>query len=143
MIQAFKKYELLTRKREAELMREQETRRLDTPPAPTLPPPTSEPIQDELPITLPPPKANPTHPWSKAPSHPQTSEAVRKVTAAAEYISDTYNGAEMENYKWSQTLLDLDVRVPIPKGTKSKDVKVDIRSDSLRVELVRPEKKVS
>ena len=114
-------------------MKEQETKRLDTPPTPM-----DEPIEDEVPITLP-PKPSPAPSASK----PEEAEKVKKVTAAAEFVSDTYNGGECQDYKWSQTLTDLDVRVPVPKGTKSKDVKVEIRSDSLRVEQLRPEKKVS
>ncbi|XP_064406261.1 nudC domain-containing protein 3-like [Halichondria panicea] len=124
VLSAFKKYELLTRKRETELMREAETKLLETPPS-------IEPITDELPITLPPPS-----------SSAKSSELVKQVTAAAEKVSDTYNGAEMDNYKWSQTLLDLDIRVPVSKGTKSKDVRVDIKSDRLKVELIRPRRKL-
>ncbi len=105
-------------------MREAETKLLETPPS-------IEPITDELPITLPPPS-----------SSAKSSELVKQVTAAAEKVSDTYNGAEMDNYKWSQTLLDLDIRVPVSKGTKSKDVRVDIKSDRLKVELIRPRRKV-
>ena len=42
-------------------------------------------------------------------------------------------------YKWSQTVTDIDVRVPVPEGTTSKHVKVDIKSDHLKVELLLPE----
>ncbi len=124
--QAFKKYELLTRKREAELAREVETKRLETPPI-------NEPIQDELPITLPP---------ATGPTHSKPSPTTSKAPTAADHVSDTYNGGEMENYKWSQTLTDLDVKVPVPKGTKSKDLRVEIKSDYLKVKQLRPEKKV-
>ncbi len=104
-------------------MREAETKLLETPPS-------IEPITDELPISLPPP------------SSAKSSELVKQVTAAAEKVSDTYNGAEMDKYKWSQTLLDLDIRVPVSKGTKSKDVRVEIKSNHLKVELIRPRRKV-
>ncbi len=126
VIQAFKKYELLTRKREAEIAREAETKRLETPP-------TSEPIHDELPITLP-PATGCTH--SKVPA------TTGKAATVADNISDTYNGGEMDNYKWSQTVTDLDVKVPVSKGVKSKDLRVEIKSDYLRVKQLRPEKKV-
>ena len=63
-------------------------------------------------------------------------------TAAFNLSSDTYNGAIMENYKWSQTVTDVDVRVPVPEGTKSKHVRVDIRSDHLKVVLLQPEHQV-
>ena len=48
----------------------------------------------------------------------------------------------MDNYKWSQTVTDIDVRVPVPEGTTSKHVKVDIKSDHLKVELLSPEHQV-
>ena len=70
------------------------------------------------------------------------SNTTSKAPTAADHVSDTYNGGEMENYKWSQTLTDLDVKVPVPKGTKSKDLRVEIKSDYLKVKQLRPEKKV-
>ena len=66
----------------------------------------------------------------------------RKETAT-DLISDTYNGAALDNYKWSQTMTDVDVKVPIAPGTRSKDVTVDIKSDHLKVILHKPERKVS
>jgi len=67
----------------------------------------------------------------------------KERTDAFNLSSDTYNGAVMENYKWSQTVTDIDVRVPVPEGTKSKHVRVDIRNDHLKVVLLKPERKVS
>ena len=49
----------------------------------------------------------------------------------------------MDNYKWSQTVTDIVIRVPVPEGTTSKHVKVDIKSDHLKVELLWPEHQVS
>ena len=60
-----------------------------------------------------------------------------------EKVSDVYNGAAMDNYKWSQTITDIDVRVPVPEKTAAKDVKVDIRNDYLKVELLRPTRQVT
>lgn len=65
-----------------------------------------------------------------------------KKETATDLISDTYNGAVMENYKWSQTMTDIDVRVPIAPGTRPKDVAVEIKNDHLKVMLHKPEKKV-
>jgi len=56
--------------------------------------------------------------------------------------SDTFNGAEMENYKWSQTISELEIKVFLPEGTSGKDVRVDIRSDYLKVEVFKPEYQV-
>jgi len=36
-------------------------------------------------------------------------------------------------YVWRQTLVDLDVSVQVPKGTRSKDLVVDIKKKSLTV----------
>lgn len=153
LLQAFKKYELLSRKREAELMREKETKRLNTlssttkqPREQSKPPIPPETIQDELPISLS-PSDHSVDTFSSAKekrvTKPKpTTEATVKIASAAELVSDTYNGSERENYKWSQSLTDLDIRVPVSVGTKSKDVRVDIKSDHLKVELLRPKKKV-
>ena len=169
VMQAFKKYEILTRKRETEIMREEETKRIEQM--------THDTTHDELPISLPaPPEAeatsketssteSDTHPPPldatprKPPSEPveernekgddespkskEKGGAERQErTAAFNLSSDTYNGAVMDNYKWSQTVTDIDVRVPVPEGTTSKHVKVDIRSDHLKVELLLPEHQV-
>lgn len=111
-------------------------------------------IQDELPITLP-ESANEPYPSAsdsatKTKSGKTESKKERKdvpVLSKAEVedwekVSDIYNGAEMENYKWSQTITDIDVRVPVPEKTTAKDLKVDIRSDHLKVVLCRPMQQV-
>ena len=38
-------------------------------------------------------------------------------------------------YKWKQTLQDVDVTVPVPKGTRGKDVDVIIKKNHLTVGL--------
>ena len=68
--------------------------------------------------------------------------AQEKKETATDLISDTYNGGVLDNYKWSQTMTDIDVRVPIAPGTRAKDVTVEIKSDHLKVVLHKPEKKV-
>ena len=157
MGQAFKKYEVLTRKREAEIQHEKETKRLESLDEPEVH------IQDELPVTLPQsakdPPASSSSPSSSSPPSSASSSSKRSSSSAAkkkkgapalskekvedwEKVSDTFNGAQMENYKWSQSIYDIDVKVPLPEKTKARDVKVDIRSDYLKVELIRPTKKV-
>ena len=40
----------------------------------------------------------------------------------------------MDNYTWSQTVKDIDVRVPLPTSiTKARDVGVEIKTDHLKV----------
>lgn len=45
----------------------------------------------------------------------------------------TYNGAETEKYKWSQDLSDVTLQVPLPPGTKSKEISVKFESKHLKV----------
>jgi hypothetical protein len=100
-------------------------------------------IQDELPVTLPPSSMPPPQKQRQRQEEKKDSTVLSKEKVEDwEKVSDIYNGAAMENYKWSQTINDIDVRVPVPEGTKGKDVKVDIRGDYLRVELLRPTSKV-
>ncbi len=180
---AFKKYEILTRKREAELQREAETRRIDlmtddlskeppvdankskkeelrkleklktvlpsetkvqkqqkrketTPPAnkpsvtkETIPPSTT-PLPDPV---YPVPKLTPDLPPVKK---PKSEDEDLKLS------SDAYNGSKMERYVWAQTSSDLDIRVMVPRGTTGKDIKVDMKMDSLKVELLKPQRRV-
>lgn len=47
---------------------------------------------------------------------------------------DSYNGAVRENYRWSQSILDLDVQVPVPEYiTKARDVRVNITATNVNV----------
>jgi len=43
------------------------------------------------------------------------------------------NGAEFETYSWSQTLGDVSLTVPLPRGVKGRDCDVSIMKDKLRV----------
>lgn len=112
-------------------------------------------IQDELPITLPPSaKEPPSPPSTVTPSSSSSSSNPNKDQRKDapmlskervddwEKVSDVFNGGEMKNYKWSQSITDVDVQVPVPKGTTAKNVRVDIRSDYLKVELQKPTKQV-
>lgn len=43
------------------------------------------------------------------------------------------NGGRTEKYEWTQTLQELSVVVPVPEGSKSRDVVCDITKSKLRV----------
>lgn len=45
----------------------------------------------------------------------------------------TYNGAKTSKYNWSQSIKNVDVQVPLPKGTTSKMLQVDIKPKHLKV----------
>lgn len=49
--------------------------------------------------------------------------------------SDSYNGSRTDRYTWSQSLTDVDMRIPLPPGTKASQLIVDIQSSSLTVQL--------
>jgi hypothetical protein len=54
--------------------------------------------------------------------------------------SDSYNGASCESYKWSQSILDLDVLVPLPWEARcSKKLSVILESDEIEVTVLGPE----
>lgn len=142
---------MLSRKREAELMRDKETRKLNhlsgisdvtKVTSQSLKHPKG--IQDDLPVSV--SSMDDSKDSSPASVEKQvnktSSEVTVKKSTKAELISDTYNGGETEKYKWSQTLNDLDIRIPIAADIKSKDVRVEIKSDHVMVELLRPERKV-
>jgi len=48
--------------------------------------------------------------------------------------SEIHNGALCEKYSWSQSIKDIDVKIPVgPEIRKGKDVTVDIQSGTLKV----------
>lgn len=63
-------------------------------------------------------------------------------TKKSEPVLEVYNGAKTDKYSWSQTMTDLDVAVIVPANITAKDLKVDIRSDHLKVTVTKPEEEV-
>ena len=45
------------------------------------------------------------------------------------------NGYDHEKYSWTQTLAELTLHIPLPEGTKSKNVLCDIKMKSLQAGL--------
>lgn len=70
-------------------------------------------------------------------SAPPKSEPVSSPPEeASSSTADIHNGADLGHYSWTQTLTDVDIRVPVPAGVrKSKQVKVSIESRGLNVQL--------
>ncbi len=110
-----------------------------------------EPEVDELPITLPPSAVVSSGPKASTSPSKTTNQAKERTDAPIlsrekiddwEKVSDVYNGSETENYKWSQTITDIDVKVFLPAGTTARDLKVDMQSEHLRVALSRPTTRV-
>ena len=52
--------------------------------------------------------------------------------------ADCYNGAVLDRYSWSQTIKDIEVKIPVPSSvTKGREVGVEIKSSHLKVWLKR------
>ena len=50
--------------------------------------------------------------------------------------SECYNGAVLDRYSWSQTIKDIEVKIPVPSSiTKGRDVGVEIKTSHLKVWL--------
>ena len=123
----------MARKAETEKLRQEATRQAnrigfedqEAPTAVNDPAPVKETIQEkeEPPIT----ETKPT---------PTAKEKSPTTTRAAPIADESWNGAVRDNYTWSQTLTDLDVRVIVPKGTTAKDLKIDITTSHLKVVLL-------
>ena len=69
-------------------------------------------------------------------SKDDVKEKLPSTDKAPTIADETWNGAVTDNYTWSQTLTDLDVRVIVPKGTTAKDLKIDITTSHLKVVLL-------
>lgn len=78
----------------------------------------------------------------KSPKKDSEEQLKKERTKAFNYTSDTYNGGDMDAYKWSQTISEVEIKVVLPEATTGKHVRVDISSDHLKVEILKPERKV-
>lgn len=45
------------------------------------------------------------------------------------------NGADLDKYSWTQTLSDVELRIPLPIAVKARDVTVDMKKKSIKVQL--------
>nr|CAD1826817.1 unnamed protein product [Ananas comosus var. bracteatus] len=65
--------------------------------------------------------------------------AVPEVLAAVEpsevIFPNSGNGLDLEKYSWTQTLHEVNVSIPVPKGTKSRLVTCEIKKNHLKVGL--------
>ena len=65
--------------------------------------------------------------------HAGASTPVHARVPGARVEPSAGNGAEFATYSWSQTLGDVSLTVPLPKGVKGRDCDVSITKDKLRV----------
>lgn len=79
----------------------------------------------------------------KSPKKDSDEHQLKKErTKAFNYTSDTFNGGDMGTYKWSQTVTEIEIKVSLHEGATGKHVRVDISNDHLKVEVLKPERKV-
>lgn len=45
------------------------------------------------------------------------------------------NGADLENYSWTQTLYDTTLHIPVPAGTNAKNISVEIKPRFMKIGL--------
>ncbi|ESO07290.1 hypothetical protein HELRODRAFT_170619 [Helobdella robusta] len=70
-------------------------------------------------------------------NNPDNDPELEKLQKIYQANSESYNGAIRENYTWSQSILDLDIRVKVPAHIKKgRDVKVDIGRKHMKVSYV-------
>nr|CAB3264482.1 nudC domain-containing protein 3-like [Phallusia mammillata] len=68
---------------------------------------------------------------------PTTNEDGSLNQAAFQNNPDSYNGAMLDKYSWSQNYDDVDVKIPVNKSViKGKQVKVDIKRKHLSVQVL-------
>eukprot|EP00301_Raphidiophrys_heterophryoidea_P025364 c8495_g1_i2.p1 GENE.c8495_g1_i2~~c8495_g1_i2.p1 ORF type:complete len:399 (+),score=90.94 c8495_g1_i2:40-1197(+) len=82
-------------------------------------------------------------PASEATSAPQQQPAPESQRPHSDIVHPrdlpngivAYNGAVTDRYRWAQTLKDVTVQIPVPKGTTSKQLSVSIQKSNLKVLL--------
>jgi len=80
-------------------------------------------------------KTNKVPPPAEKPA-PSENNQSKESKEKCNIESDCYNGGKTDKYCWSQTLTDVDVKIPIPPFVKaSKDLSIEIKSTSLNVSL--------
>ncbi|OMO93439.1 HSP20-like chaperone [Corchorus olitorius] len=76
-----------------------------------------------------------------APSNPmveEEKEAAKKLEEEKKnkkLTPNKANGLDMEDHSWGQSLQEVTINIPVPQGTKSRDVLCEIKMKSLKVGL--------
>lgn len=101
---------------------------------------TSQPVESAKPV-VPPPTESPAEagPVKVTPPAPSPSgedeEPEDKDDKSKGIKPNAGNGANFEHFSWIQTLADVSISVPVPRGTRGKQVDVKIARKSLEVGL--------
>nr|CAH8846032.1 unnamed protein product [Trichobilharzia regenti] len=93
------------------------------------------------PVVVPPSDDNKTESSSKVPiSLPGTAEDKECSDEPEVYMADAdcYNGAVRDNYTWSQTVKDIDIKIKIPDNVvNARDVSVNIERKHIRIIILQ------
>ncbi|KAF6146082.1 hypothetical protein GIB67_033441 [Kingdonia uniflora] len=57
------------------------------------------------------------------------------VSMRGPHAPNSGNGLDLENYSWTQTLQEVTVNIPIPRGTKSRFINFELKKNRLKVGL--------
>jgi hypothetical protein len=66
---------------------------------------------------------------------PEEEKGETKAMEPKDLDPNAGNGADLENYSWTQTLYDTTLHIPVPIGTKAKSIICDIQPRYLKVGL--------
>jgi len=89
------------------------------------------------------PEVTAAAPAAAAPPPPPATGSAAATTAAIEAshlnsavaAESTYNGGKTDKYVWEQTITDVTITVPLPPGTRSKDISCSIRRGHVRLDV--------
>ncbi|CAN1197871.1 Protein BOBBER 1 [Linum perenne] len=83
----------------------------------------------QSPISPPPPTNN----TPAASENSSADEKVKKSSSTA--LPNAGNGLDLDNYTWGQTLQEVTITVPVPPGTRSKQITCEIKKKSLKLAI--------
>jgi len=66
---------------------------------------------------------------------PSNNEDEEKEKDDGRLKPNTGNGSSTENYSWTQTLEEIEIRVPVPEGTRKRDLEISIKRSHLKITL--------
>ncbi|CAI0389349.1 unnamed protein product [Linum tenue] len=74
---------------------------------------------------------------SPPPTNPQpaAAEKEKKEDNTTSLLPNSGNGLDLENYSWGQSLEEVTITVPVPAGTKSRQIVCEIKKKSLKLGL--------
>ena len=80
-------------------------------------------------------KSKPSKPKTPQKKNLETSKKrpEENKVAKGKVLPNKGNGSKTEKYYWTQTLEEITINIPLPKNTKSKDLKVNIKTNEISI----------